>query len=112
MAETRDSKALTAIEHDDPRTPRLPELTASTEREALPVETANRLIDRARPRVSGKFIFIGSEKFYIRGVTYGTFRADEGGQEFIPRVAAADLAAMARTGINTIRTYTLPPRWF
>ena len=27
-----------------------------------------------RPRVHGKFIFVGDEKFYLRGVTYGTFK--------------------------------------
>ena len=26
-----------------------------------------------RPRVEGKFLYVGDEKFWIRGVTYGTF---------------------------------------
>ena len=35
-----------------------------------------------RPSVRGKFLFVCNEKFYVRGVTYGTFRPDETGNEF------------------------------
>src|SRR5213593_3714351 len=35
-----------------------------------------------RPCVRGKFIFVGGEKLYIRGVTYGTFKPDDRGDEF------------------------------
>ena len=35
-----------------------------------------------RPSVRGKFVFVGEEKFYVRGVTYGTFRPNERGEEF------------------------------
>ena len=31
---------------------------------------------KRRPEVRGKFIFVGEEKLYVRGVTYGTFRPD------------------------------------
>src|SRR5919197_2028264 len=65
-----------------------------------------------RPSARGKFLFVGDAKFYVRGVTYGTFRPDETGAEF-PRPAAVrrDFDLMARSGINTVRTYTAPPRW-
>jgi len=33
----------------------------------------------ARPQVRGKFIFVGDEKLYVRGVTYGTFTPDADG---------------------------------
>src|SRR5437773_4943243 len=36
----------------------------------------------ARPQVRGKFIFVGDEKLYVRGVTYGTFRPNDEGEEF------------------------------
>src|SRR4051794_3086897 len=64
-----------------------------------------------RPRVRGKFLWVGDEKLYIKGVTYGTFRPDVDGVDFPPpdRVEE-DLAAMARCGINAVRTYTVPPR--
>src|SRR3989304_5476389 len=40
------------------------------------------VLPSARPSVRGKFLFIGEEKFFIRGVTYGTFRPREDGSEF------------------------------
>ncbi|TME89143.1 MAG: glycosyltransferase [Chloroflexi bacterium] len=66
----------------------------------------------ARPRVSGKFLFAGDRKLYVRGVTYGTFRADANGDEFpAPELVERDFALMAANGIDTVRTYTPPPRW-
>ena len=36
----------------------------------------------ARPRIAGKFLAVGNEKVYVRGVTYGTFAlADDGGEQ-------------------------------
>jgi len=65
-----------------------------------------------RPRVKGKFFYLGSEKLYIRGVTYGTFRPDASANEFQnPAVVEKDFAQMAGIGINVVRTYTSPPRW-
>jgi GT2 family glycosyltransferase len=65
-----------------------------------------------RPQVKGKFLFRGDEKFYIRGVTYGTFHPDEQGTQFPHQaIAELDLAQMAASGINAIRVYTPPPIW-
>ena len=65
-----------------------------------------------RPQVRGKFIFVGDEKFFIRGVTYGTFRPNAQGDEFPARDRVErDLAQMRDNGINAVRTYTAPPRW-
>src|SRR2546422_2257018 len=65
-----------------------------------------------RPRVRGKFLFLGDEKLYIRGVTYGTFRPRADGTEVPePAVVERDFALMAANGINAIRTYSVPPRW-
>ncbi|NTW37696.1 MAG: glycosyl transferase, partial [Syntrophobacteraceae bacterium] len=70
------------------------------------------VIDGVRPRVAGKFLFVGDEKFYIRGVTYGPFRPDEEGCEYhTPEQVEQDFELMARYGINSVRTYTVPPRW-
>jgi GT2 family glycosyltransferase len=45
-------------------------------------------------------------------VTYGTFRERAGDEAFPPQeVVAADFAAMAGNGVNTLRTYTVPPAW-
>src|SRR5207237_7925034 len=32
-----------------------------------------------RPQVRGKFLFVGDEKFYVKGVTYGAFQPDANG---------------------------------
>jgi GT2 family glycosyltransferase len=65
----------------------------------------------ARPRAAGKFLFVGDEKLYVRGVTYGTFRPGGPWSGFPePAVVADDFAAMAAVGVNTVRVYTPPPR--
>jgi O-antigen biosynthesis protein len=65
-----------------------------------------------RPRVHGKFLYIGHEHFWIRGVTYGTFRPDPAGLQFPTKdVVERDFRAMAEAGLNSVRVYTIPPRW-
>jgi glycosyltransferase involved in cell wall biosynthesis len=65
-----------------------------------------------RPEVRGKFLYLGEQKLWVRGVTYGTFRPDAAGNEFHnPDSVAADFARMVQNGINTVRIYTTPPRW-
>jgi O-antigen biosynthesis protein len=65
-----------------------------------------------RPRVQGKFIFVGDKKLYIRGVTYGPFRPDQDGDKYHNlEVVERDFAQMAANGLNAVRTYTVPPRW-
>jgi O-antigen biosynthesis protein len=65
-----------------------------------------------RPTVSGKFLFAGSEKLSVRGVTYGTFRPQPDGVDYPPRaMVEKDFRLMSESGFNTVRTYTVPPRW-
>jgi GT2 family glycosyltransferase len=65
-----------------------------------------------RPAARGKFLFVGDEKFHVRGVTYGTFRPQADDVEFpVPEVVERDFALMAAHGVNSARTYTVPPRW-
>jgi O-antigen biosynthesis protein len=65
-----------------------------------------------RPRVDGKFIWLGDEKLYVRGATYGTFAADENGAAYpTPQAVDADFERMAKSGFNAVRTYTVPPAW-
>ena len=66
--------------------------------------------DRA-VHANGKFLFSGGKKFYVRGVTYGTFGAGPDGVWPEPARVHADFALMAETGVNTVRTYTPPPLW-
>lgn len=66
-----------------------------------------------RPRVAGKFIYAGDEKLYVRGVTYGTFRpGPDGREQYDPAQVGRDFAQMRDAGVNAVRTYTVPPRWF
>jgi GT2 family glycosyltransferase len=66
----------------------------------------------SRLEVRGKFLFVGAQKYWVRGVTYGTFRPGAQGEQFpAPDAVARDFAAMAANGINTVRTYTPAPRW-
>jgi len=65
-----------------------------------------------RPRALGKFFYVGGRKLYVRGVTYGTFRPDAEGNQYGPTdQVEQDFGMMARNGINTVRLYTVPPRW-
>src|SRR5206468_3284149 len=70
------------------------------------------IVTEKRPRAGGKFLFVGDEKLYVRGVTYGTFRPQEDGHEYpVPEVVDSDFAAMAENGFTAVRTYTVPPPW-
>lgn len=73
--------------------------------------TLDQALTSERPAVKGKFIFIGDKKFYIHGVTYGTFRPDEEGNEYQPEKVEQDFQQIAANGFNSVRTYTVPPRW-
>jgi GT2 family glycosyltransferase len=65
-----------------------------------------------RPRVAGKFFYVGDRKLPIRGVTYGTFRSHAPGLPYPERSrVSADFAAMAEAGFNAVRLYTVPPEW-
>jgi O-antigen biosynthesis protein len=65
-----------------------------------------------RPRVGGKFLFVGNDKFWVRGVTYGAFRPDPKGREYHDAtVLERDFSLMAANGINAVRIpHTIPPR--
>jgi GT2 family glycosyltransferase len=64
------------------------------------------------PKIRGKFFFVGEEKFYVRGVTYGAFRPDEDKNEYHDlALIDRDFAQMAANGFNTVRIpHTMPPR--
>jgi GT2 family glycosyltransferase len=79
---------------------------------ATRIETTrtSRFAPPLRPHVRGKFLYAGEEKLYLRGVTYGTFRPDERGDEFPPaEVVERDFETMYANGVNAVRTYTAPP---
>ena len=65
----------------------------------------------SRARARGKFLFVKDRKHYVRGVAYGTFRPGDEGHDYPAHALVEhDFAQMAANGINTVRTYTVPPR--
>ncbi len=66
-----------------------------------------------RPIARGKSLFLGDEKLYVKGVTYGTFGDPDGSSGGFPEPQSVrrDFESMAASGVNTVRTYTVPPRW-
>ncbi len=71
-----------------------------------------RIDSRVRPRVQGKFLYTGSEKLFVRGLTYGPFRANAAGEPFpSPDRVERDFRQLAAVGANAVRTYDVPPAW-
>src|SRR5262245_55455828 len=59
--------------------------------------------------IRGKFLYHGEEKFYVKGVTYGTFKPDSKGEHF-PELAVIekDFEMMKANALNSVRTYSVP----
>ena len=76
-----------------------------------PARAADVAAPAPRPRVAGKFLFVGTEKLYVRGVTYGAFAPDARGNEYHDLATVErDFAQMAANGINAVRIpHTMPP---
>ncbi|HVH66757.1 MAG TPA: glycosyltransferase [Gemmatimonadales bacterium] len=71
-----------------------------------------RLTTIPRPAVRGKFFYIGDDKLYVRGVTYGAFAPDAQRREYHDLATIErDFALMATNGCNAVRIpHTMPPR--
>ena len=70
------------------------------------------LLNPGKVTVKGKFFFLGEEKFFLKGMTYGTFSSGTHGAPFPEKLMVEkDFALMAELGANCIRTYTVPPDW-
>ena len=68
--------------------------------------------NKCRSYVKGKFLYSGETKFYIKGVTYGTFTPNENGIQFPSKeVVEKDFGLIAKHGFNSVRTYTVPPKY-
>src|SRR5438128_12605036 len=70
------------------------------------------LLAMERPVVKGKFLYVGEEKLWVRGVSYGTFLVDEeGNEQLAPEVVENDFSRIAENGFNVVRVHLIPPRW-
>jgi GT2 family glycosyltransferase len=75
----------------------------------------NNHVVRSIDRVSldGKYLARGGARFRAQGVTYGPFALNDQGEPFpSPERVRDDFSLMGAIGINSIRTYHLPPEWF
>ena len=62
--------------------------------------------------VHGKSFFRGTEKFFVKGVTYGPFSNASHGAQFPERaMVERDFTLMRELGANTFRVFTVPPNW-
>jgi len=78
------------------------------EQESLWTSSSDTGIEKAK--TLGKFLMVGDKKFFIKGVTYGSFPPNSNGYEFPePSDVAVDFALMRQAEINSILTYTVPP---
>lgn len=67
---------------------------------------------RDRFRVDGRFLARGSDRFRVQGVTYGPFAPNENDEPFPePHRVRDDFSRMRELGVNSIRTYYMPPAW-
>src|SRR6516225_5096892 len=71
-----------------------------------------------RVRVDGRFFARAAREdapgwqFRVRGVTYGPFAPNGAGEPFpAPDRVGEDFARMRDAGINSVRTYHVPPEW-
>src|ERR1700722_7125381 len=83
------------------------EVSANCGRHRRAVKASNRVCRE------GKFFRMGSEKFFVKGVTYGPFKPDADGLTLpSPAQARRDLEQMLDLGANCLRIYHTPPVWF
>jgi glycosyltransferase involved in cell wall biosynthesis len=60
-----------------------------------------------------KFFFDGDQKFFVKGIAYGPFKPDAHGNYLgRPEQVDVDLRMMREIGLNLVRIYHAPPRWF
>jgi glycosyltransferase involved in cell wall biosynthesis len=62
-----------------------------------------------RVRTDGKFLTVDGKRFWVKGVTYGTFTPNEEGEPYpsFDRLKE-DFAQMREAGVNTVRLYSPP----
>ena len=73
----------------------------------------NNFANQPRITIDGKFFRLGAEKFFVKGVSYGPF-APNGEMEMFPsrEQAGRDFRQLQQLGVNLLRVYYVPPKWF
>ena len=66
-----------------------------------------------RVRRDGKFLRLGADKFYVKGVTYGPLPPNAHGEPFAsPEQTRRDFQQIKSLNANCVRIYHTPPDWF
>lgn len=60
------------------------------------------------PAIDATFLRVEGSRYYVKGVTYGTFIGAQGRLFPAQDQVRRDFEAMAAVGVNTVRTYTVP----
>ncbi|HEY8751477.1 MAG TPA: glycosyltransferase [Tepidisphaeraceae bacterium] len=69
--------------------------------------------DTGRVRRDGKFFRLDSDKFFVKGATYGPFAPNRAGEPLPERAQVrADFEQMLAMGANCLRIYDIPTKWF
>jgi GT2 family glycosyltransferase len=90
----------------------MPDMISDPEVEKLRSPRLSLATSLAPVVTKGKFFFVDGEKFFLKGVTYGPFARASHGAPFPERlVIERDFTLMRELGANTLRTFTVPPRW-
>ena len=87
-----------------------PSLRSSSVESAEPTtSSAAKIYEPTEVRIEGKFLLVNGKRFWIKGVTYGSFGLNDEGEPY-PEYAKLkeDFKAMAEAGINTVRLYNAP----
>lgn len=72
-------------------------------------EAAIEALRPSSPSCEGKFLQVGGERFWIKGVTYGSFGLNDAGEPFPPLAQVRDdFHQMREAGVNTVRLYAPP----
>jgi len=90
----------------------MPDIISVREQEEVRSRRVSVISNLAPVVTKGKFFFVDGEKFFVKGVTYGPFAPASHGAPFPERpVLERDFTLMRELGANTLRTFTVPPRW-
>src|SRR5947209_10421668 len=93
----------------------LVQLPATLPAPPLPPGGRQRVVrpETKRVRRDGKFFRLGSEKFYVKGVTYGPFEPGSHGEPLPEKdQIRRDFDMLLELGMNCLRVYHTPPTWF
>src|SRR3954454_13276518 len=88
---------------------------AARHHEPLTGNGGQRRVEPATNRVrrDGKFFRLGTEKFFVKGVTYGPFALNADGDAYADLdQTRADFEQILSLGANCVRVYHNPPAWF